>query len=103
MHKRWTIAAVLAAMTVATGLALAAENTQAEKTITTLEEVESTMIKEAGYDEATQVLTVKFVNGDEIYEYKNVPKSVYDELMAAESKGSYFAKNIKGKYEFEKK
>ena len=93
------VVALLAA--VATGMALAAEEIKTEPAA--LEQVESTMIKEAGYDEATQVLTVKFVNGDEVYEYKNVPKTVYDELMAAESKGSYFAKNIKGRYEFVKK
>ena len=100
MGKRWMVVALLAAV-VTTGMALAAEEMKTEPAA--LEQVESTMIKEAGYDEATQVLTVKFVNGDEVYEYKNVPKSVYDELMAAESKGSFFAKNIKGKYDFEKK
>ena len=100
MGKRLLVVMLMATV-VATGMVLAMED--AAVTETAMEEVESTLIKEAGYDEATQVLTVKFVNGDEIYEYKNVPKAVYDELMAAESKGSFFTKNIKGKYEFEKK
>jgi len=67
-----------------------------------LQMVESSVIDEVGYDEATQALTLKFDSG-ETYEYKAVPKAVYDELMAAESKGQYFQKNIKGKYEFQKK
>lgn len=68
-----------------------------------LTQVESSLIKEVGYDAATQVLTVTFVDQEGTYEYQKVPESVYKELMAAESKGSYFAKNIKGKFEFVKK
>lgn len=70
---------------------------------TEVQEVESTLIKSVAYDADTQVLTLVFVNNDETYEYANVPEEVYKDLMAAESKGSYFAKNIKGKYEFTKK
>ena len=66
-------------------------------------QVESTLIKEVGYDAATQVLTLTFVDQEGTYEYQKVPESVYKELMAAESKGSFFAKNIKGKFEFVKK
>ena len=66
-------------------------------------QVESTLIKEVGYDAATQVLTITFVGEEGTYEYQKVPESVYTELMAAESKGSFFAKNIKGKFEFVKK
>lgn len=65
--------------------------------------VESSLIKEVSYDAATQVLTVVFVEKNETYEYKKVPETVYKELMAAESKGSYFVKNIKDKYETVKK
>ena len=68
-----------------------------------LTKVESTLIKEVGYDAATQVLTVTFVDQEGTYEYQKVPESVYKELMAAESKGAFFAKNIKGKFDFVKK
>ena len=68
-----------------------------------LTQVESSLIKAVGYDAATQVLTVTFVDQEGTYEYQKVPESVYKELMAAESKGSFFAKNIKGKFEFVKK
>lgn len=71
--------------------------------VSAAQDVESTLIKSVAYDPATQVLTLVLVSGDETYEYMKVPEDVYKELMAAESKGSYFAKNIKGKYDFTKK
>jgi ABC-type arginine transport system ATPase subunit len=68
-----------------------------------LTKVESSLIKEIGYDAATQVLTVTFVDQEGVYEYQKVPESVYKELVAAESKGSFFVKSIKDKFEFVKK
>jgi len=67
------------------------------------EQVDSSLIKSVSYDAAVSILSVVLVGENETYEYKNVPESVYKELMAAESKGSYFVKNIKGKYDFTKK
>jgi hypothetical protein len=67
-----------------------------------MQDVESSLIKEVGYDAVTKVLTVIFVKGDEKYLYKNVPADVYAALMVAESKGKYFVENIKGKFEFAK-
>ena len=67
-----------------------------------MQQVESTLIKEVAYDEATQVLTLVMGDKNEKYAYKSVPKDIYDGLMAAESKGKYFLENIKGKFEFEK-
>ena len=66
-------------------------------------QVESSLIKEVGYDAATEVLTISFVDQEGTYEYQKVPESMYKELMAAESKGSFFMKNIKGKFDFVKK
>lgn len=68
-----------------------------------LQDVESTLIQQVGYDAATQTLTVKFVTDGSVYVYIGVPQAVYDQLMAAESKGNFFAKNIKNVYQFEKK
>lgn len=42
---------------------------------------------------------VEFVNGGNVA-YLGVEQSVADALVGAESVGSYFSKNIKGKYEF---
>ncbi len=81
---------------------LAVVNVQAEETAVA-QAVESSLLKSVAYDAASSTLTVVMVEGNETYEFKNVPSSVYEELMAAESKGSYFVKNIKGKYEFIKK
>ncbi len=46
-------------------------------------------------------LTIKFRNGS-FYKYKDVEPSVFWEFYSAESKGTFLAKNIKKKYEFEK-
>lgn len=46
---------------------------------------------------AKDILRVEFQSGL-IYDYLNVSKSVYEELMASESKGSYINRKIKDKY-----
>jgi citrate synthase len=63
------------------------------------EKVESTSLASVGYDAETQVLEVEFHSGS-IYQYLNVPVEVYNELMAAESHGSYFANFIRNNYQF---
>lgn len=50
------------------------------------------------YNEASSTLTIMFTNGGE-YAYRGVPKSVYDNLIASPSPGSYFAQSIRGKYQ----
>ena len=42
-------------------------------------------------------------NSSDTYVYKDVPQTVYDNFMAAESKGSFYVKNIKGKFTTERK
>lgn len=74
-----------------------------EDTEAPMQDVQSSLIQEVGYDPEAQVLTVHFVGTDEVYEYTGVPADVYDELMAAESKGSYFVNTIKGNYDYTKK
>lgn len=51
-------------------------------------QVESSMIYAVGYDEETQTLEVLF-NSGRLYFYYDVPREVYEELLAAESKGRY--------------
>ena len=62
--------------------------------------VESSHIKAVGYDEATNTLAIEFSQAT--YEYYNVPKIVYDELMNALSKGSYIATRIAKAYNYSK-
>lgn len=61
----------------------------------------SSNIAEIGYDENTLTLEVMFLNNS-IYQYFDVPKHIYDELIQAESYGKYLAQNIKGFYRYSK-
>lgn len=61
----------------------------------------SGMINKIAYDESEKLLTLTFNSGG-AYSYKDVPKEVFDALLAAESAGKYFHAHIKGKYETEK-
>jgi hypothetical protein len=62
--------------------------------------VSSTELASVGYDEATSVLEVEFQKGG-IYQYFGVPAEVYEQLIAASSKGSYFNQAVKkGGYPF---
>jgi hypothetical protein len=63
--------------------------------------VRSSLLLTVGYDEGDSLLEIQFKNSG-TYRYEGVPSSVYQGLMAAESKGSYFDKNIRNKYPFRK-
>jgi hypothetical protein len=65
----------------------------------TLETVTSDVIHAIGYDNETSVLEIIF-NGGAIYQYRGVPRQVFEELMRAESKGAYFQNNIRDEFEF---
>ena len=62
----------------------------------------STVISSFSYDQATEILHVKFVSGLE-YDYKKVPEKIYLDMKQSRSKGVYFNHHIKGKYQFEKR
>jgi hypothetical protein len=47
--------------------------------------VESSHIKAIGYDEETKVMRVEYTQAT--YEYADVPKTVYEQIMSADSKG----------------
>jgi hypothetical protein len=57
--------------------------------------VSSSAIRAVGYD--GYVLTVEFHNGG-VYDHPGVPYEVYAELMAADSKGTYYSQYIRGRY-----
>ena len=59
--------------------------------------VESSNILTVGYDDDEAKLEIEF-NSGAAYEYYDVPRHVYDELMSAGSKGSYAAHNIYKNY-----
>ena len=63
--------------------------------------VSSSNVDSVGYDEATETLKVRFLNGSE-YIYMNVPIMEYEGLLKAPSVGSYLNRNIKGTYNYQK-
>ncbi len=56
--------------------------------------VQSSSLASVGYDPATCTLEVEFHSGG-VYQYFRVPRQVYESLINAASKGSYFHHNIK--------
>jgi hypothetical protein len=63
--------------------------------------VKSSNLKSVGYDAATSTLEVEFSNGT-VWQYAAVPGDVYRDLMKAPSVGSYFAREVRGKFEASK-
>lgn len=64
--------------------------------------VSSSNIASIGYDSMSQVLEVEFLSGA-VYQYYDVPKALYEGLMAADSHGKFLAEHIKkGGYRFER-
>lgn len=64
-------------------------------------DVDSSMLTSVGYDEKKNILEVEFNHGG-IYEYYDVEKEIYDDLMNADSLGRYFINNIKDDYDYGK-
>jgi hypothetical protein len=62
--------------------------------------IESSLIRSVGYDVASSILEVELAEEGRVYEYFDVPFSAYQELMEAESKGSYFNEFIKDLYAY---
>ena len=55
--------------------------------------VKSSHLRSVGYDENTGILEVEF-HDRRIYQYSNVPASVYLGLMSASSHGIYFDRHV---------
>ncbi len=62
--------------------------------------VESTTLASAGHDARAEVLELQFRSGA-VYQYFQVPRRVYRDLLRASSKGSYFNQNIRGRYPYQ--
>lgn len=59
-----------------------------------MQPVDSSNLAAIGYDLNTQILRIRFNSGS-LYEYSGVPKSIYNGLLSAPSKGRYFDQNVK--------
>lgn len=62
------------------------------------EHIESSLIDSIGYDSGSKTLEVEFKSGP-IWEYWPVPPSEFQTLKDSVSSGSYFLRNIRGKYQ----
>ena len=61
--------------------------------------VDSTTLRTVGYDAERQLLQIEFKNLS-IYQYFDVPTAVYEELMQASSKGAYFNRSIRPRFDY---
>lgn len=53
--------------------------------------------RSVGYDPTTRTIEIEFRDGT-IYDYLPVPQDVFQQLISAPSKGSFFDRHIKLKY-----
>jgi len=66
------------------------------------EPVQSRNLSSVGYDISASTLEIEFLKGG-VYQYYGVPVHVYESLLNAVSKGSYFYHNIRnGGYSYSK-
>mgnify|MGYP003525827088 FL=1 len=65
----------------------------------TEQEVVSSQFKKVKYDSESKILIITF-NNDKRYEYKDVPQSIFDSLMSAESLGKFFIAFIKNSFSY---
>lgn len=68
-----------------------------------LTEIKSSLLGAYEYNPSTQTLTITFARREgqapsPRYHYKPVPQDVVDQFLAAESKGTFFLKEIKPKF-----
>jgi hypothetical protein len=62
--------------------------------------VSSSLIRSVGYDAGARVLEVELVAG-QVYRYRDVAPFIYEGLLAAKSKGTFFNKKIARRYAYE--
>ena len=63
--------------------------------------VKSSNVVSIGYSPDEKRMEIEFKGGG-VYSHADVPQSVYDALMAAESKGKHYHAAIKGKFKHSK-
>ena len=63
--------------------------------------VESSNVSSIGYDAASNTLEVAFHNGS-VYQYADVPASVYHAFMEAPSKGRFVHQHLTNQFRYTK-
>ncbi|MBS4007316.1 MAG: KTSC domain-containing protein [Clostridium sp.] len=61
--------------------------------------VDSSNIEAIGYDDGTSDLHIQFTSGS-YYIFHNVPRDIFESILYAPSKGSFFNREVKGIYTF---
>jgi hypothetical protein len=61
--------------------------------------VESSTLSALAYDEAREILQLRF-RSRAVYRYYGVPATVHEALLGAPSKGSYFNRAIRGRFPY---
>ena len=62
-------------------------------------DVSSSNLSRVRYEDRTNTLEIEF-QGGRVYQYFDVPKQIYESLLKAESKGSFFHEQIRGHYRY---
>ncbi|MBW3617196.1 MAG: KTSC domain-containing protein [Proteobacteria bacterium] len=62
--------------------------------------VESTAIRAIDYDAVSRTLYVVFIDGDG-YAYFEVPPALYADFLRAESKGRFFAEQVRDRFGYQ--
>ncbi len=57
---------------------------------------DSSFIKDIRWTDSSLFVTIK---PQKVYEYANVPESLYQDFLKADSLGKFYAEHIKGKYQ----
>ena len=65
------------------------------------EVIESSNLASVCYGSKRKILEIEFNHGG-IYQYFDVPKEVFENLLKAPSHGKYFVHNIKDNYRYSK-
>jgi len=60
--------------------------------------INSDMISSAGYDVSSGAIEIEFRKGGAIWQYFDVPETMWHEFLGAESQGKYWHANIKNKF-----
>ena len=61
--------------------------------------VESSLLATVSYDAAGAILKVRFRDGA-VYQFTEVPRQIFQDLLQAGSKGAYFNHHIRGLYAY---
>lgn len=60
--------------------------------------ISSEMIATAGYDSSSGTLEIEFRRDGAIWQYLDVPESMWHEFLSAESQGKYWHANVKKRF-----